>query len=313
MLGTTASGLYWMFRHLERTENTARLIEAGLRISLTRSSPATDEWASLVTTAGATHAYEACHDTYTPESVIDFLLRSPSNPSSVLSLVESARSNGRRVRTALTREVWEATNECAMTLRDLLSKPVQSQDLPRVLAVIRRESAYVRGAHHGTMMRNENFNFARLGTFVERADNTIRILDVKYYVLLPTVSHVGSILDNLQWETILRSVSAQRAYRWARSDDVTAAGIAEFVILDPRLPRSLVFCYQKMAENLEWLADRYGERHVSQDQAAEMLSGCAGRSINDIFDYGLHEFLSQCLIDTANLGRQIEIDYRFVE
>ena len=162
-------------------------------------------------------------------------------------------------------------------------------------------------------MRSEPFNFARLGTFIERADNTARILDVKYYVLLPTVSLVGSPLDNLQWETILRSVAAQRAYRWARPDDVSASGIAEFVILDERLPRSIAFCCHKITENLDWLAHRYGERHASQDLAQAMLQRVTERTIDDIFDAGLHEFLAGCIGELATIGHQIETDYRFVD
>ena len=198
MLGKTAGGLFWMFRYLERSENTARLIDAGFRIALTRSTAAENEWASVVATAGVTQAYTEKYDQYVARNVIDFLLRDKSNSSSVMSVIEGARNNARLVRTALTREVWEATNECYITLKDLLSHPISERDLPETLNTIRQQSALVRGALHGTMLRNDIFDFARLGTFLERADNTARILDVKYYVLLPSASFVGSSLDNVQ-------------------------------------------------------------------------------------------------------------------
>ena len=118
------------------------------------------------------------------------------------------------VRTALTRETWEATNECWIELKQLLTRKVRPHDLPGVIDIIKRRTGLIRGAFHGTMLRNEIYNFARIGTFIERADNTARILDVKYYVLLPSVSHVGTSLDNIQWESILRSVSAHRSYGW---------------------------------------------------------------------------------------------------
>jgi uncharacterized alpha-E superfamily protein len=311
MLGKTAGGLFWMFRYLERSENTARLVDAGFRMALTRSASAEDEWMSVIQTASAVEDFRERHDKADSATVIDFLLRDRTNPSSVISVVESARNNARLVRTALTREVWEATNECWMTLKDTLAKPVRERDLPETLALIRQQSALVRAALHGTMLRNEIYDFARLGTFLERADNTARILDVKYYVLLPSVMHVGSSLDNIQWETILRSVSAQRAYRWLNSGDISSRGIAEFLILDRRLPRSLVFCATKIVDNLVYLADDYGERHICHDMADSMLSRLRNHTVDTIFEFGLHEFLEKFIDDNNRLGMQIEQDYRF--
>ncbi|MAL80194.1 MAG: hypothetical protein CMN55_13980 [Sneathiella sp.] len=311
MLGKTAGGLFWMFRYLERSENTARLLDAGFRIALTRSSAAENEWASVVATAGVSRNYLEKYDQYVARNVIDFLLRDRTNPSSVWSVIEAARNNARMVRTALTREVWEATNECYMTLRDLLSHPVSERDLPDVLGSIRQQSALVRGALHGTMLRNDIFDFARLGTFLERADNTARILDVKYYVLLPSASFVGSSLDNVQWESILRSVSAQRAFRWLNPGEVNPMSIAEFLILDRRLPRSLVFCYSKIVDNLGYLEEDYGLRLDCHDKAMPILKRLKDASITTIFDHGLHEFITTFIRDNIDLGAQIEQDYRF--
>ena len=311
MLGRTAGGLYWMFRYLERSENTARLIEAGMRIALTRSSDLYDEWDSVLSTAGQRDGYPARHDDVDPAAVIDFLLRDRDNPSSVRSVVDLARSNAREVRTALTREVWEATNATWLAVCDALQRPIATRDLPRVLSLIRQESAYVRGALHGTMLRNDIYNFARLGTFLERADNTARILDVKYYVLLPSPLDVGSSLDNAQWETILRSVSAQRAFRWRSGGVVTASGIADFLILDPQMPRSLAFCYDKIDRNLVHLASDYAQQHRCHELSHDLRLRLAGRSIDTIIDDGLHEFLSDCIAASNDLGAQIERDYRF--
>ncbi len=313
MLGKTAGGLFWMFRYLERTENTARLIDAGLRIALTRSTSAQDEWASIVATAGVRHAYLARHQGFQAEQVVDFLLRSPDNSSSVLSTVESARTNARLVRTALTREGWEATNECYMTLRDLLAEMPKSRDLPGILRTIRQHTALVRGALHGTMLRNDIYDFARLGTYLERADNTARILDVKYYVLLPSAAHVGSSLDNVQWETILRSVSAERAYHWLNKGDVNPMSIADFLILDRRMPRSLAFCYDRLADNLARLAEEYGAESNSLVSARALRSRLKGESIESIFDSGLHEFINHFVAENNALGLLIERDFRFIE
>ncbi|PTX57385.1 putative alpha-E superfamily protein [Litoreibacter ponti] len=312
MLGKTAGGLFWMFRYLERAENTARLCEAGFRIALTRSNNAESEWRSVIATSAVQPAYDARHGDYSAANVIDFLLRDSANSSSVLSVMKSARDNARLVRTALTTEVWSAVNETWMVLNDLLKEPVAETELPTVLASIRQQSALVRGALHGTMLRNDMYDFARLGTFIERMDSTARILDVKYYALLPAASFVGSRLDNVQWETLLRSVSAHRSYRWAMDGDYTASGIAEFLILDRRMPRSLSFCAAQIVDNLGFLADDYGARLPSHDMSETLRARLKDRDIDAIFEEGLHEFLGSIIDDTAALAGQIEQDYRFI-
>lgn len=155
MLGKTAGGLYWMFRFLERSENTARLVEAGFRIALTRSTDTASEWKSVLTTAGVRSAYDSKYDSYNAVNVVDFLIRDTANPSSVICSIENARTNARMVRNALTTEVWEAVNEGWMALKVALKKPVKETELPALLGEIRRHTALVRGALHGTMLRND--------------------------------------------------------------------------------------------------------------------------------------------------------------
>ncbi len=312
MLGKTAGGLYWMFRYLERSENTARLVEAGQRIALTRSS-ADDEWTSVLQTASVLWGYQQKYDEVTKENAIDWMLRDRDNPSSVLSVVESARNNARMVRTALTREVWESVNDCWMALKAALARRVSERDLPHVLTLIRQKSAFVRGALTGTMLRNDIYNFARIGTFIERADNTARILDVKYWVLLPSAQAVGSNLDNVQWETILRSVSAEGGFRMTYGQSARPREIAQFLILDKRMPRSLAFCAEKVADNLGYLAADYGERLMVHDMADRLSDGALDISIDQIIESGLHEYIQDFLAATAAIGAQTEIDYRFYE
>ncbi|WP_299141526.1 alpha-E domain-containing protein [uncultured Tateyamaria sp.] len=313
MLGKTAGGLFWMFRYLERAENTARMIDAGLRISLTRSSAAESEWTAILSSTGLKSAYEAAHGAPDGPKIIDFLLRDPGNPGSVMAGIETARTNARTVRTALTREVWEAVNECYMVLKKLLAQPIADRDLPRVLQVIRQRTAIVRGASHGSMVRNDIYNFCRIGTFFERADNTARILDQKYYILLPSVRLVGSASDNVQWDTILRATSTTRAYQTLHEGETDPRAIAQFLILDGRLPRSLAFCYGKIGENLGFIGQEYDTRHPCHALAETLCHKFKAHDMNAIFDYGLHEFISDFLADSARLGRQIEIDYRFTE
>ncbi len=311
MLGKTAGGLYWMFRYLERAENTARLIEAGFRIALTRSSDPNSEWKSVIVTSASQQAYEAKHDGYDSARVTNFLLRDPENPSSVYSVIKAARDNARLVRTAITSEVWSAVNETWMLLAERLKTPVPETELPAVLASIRHQSALVQGALYGTMLRNDIYDFCRLGAFVERMDNTARIIDVKYFALLPSPSFVGSRMDNVQWETILRSVSAHRSFRWASDDDYNAPSIARFLILDRRMPRSLAFCANTIVNNLTYLSEDYRRKTPSLASAIDLQNRLKGRDITTIFDEGLHEFLDLVLSDTARIGMQIEQDYRF--
>ena len=220
----------------------ARLVEAGHRMALTRGLGSDEEWRSVVMTAGLRKSYEARFDDYAPQHVVNFLLRDKTNPASVYSMLESARQNARMTRTALTREVWEATNIFWMRVKEAMARPVRETDLPGLIAMIRQQSAQVRGALHGSMLRIDVYNFARLGTFLERSDNTARILDVKYYVLLPSLSFVGEALDNVQWETILRSVSAEHAFRWLNAGGTKPVGVAEFLICDRRSASAMKSC-----------------------------------------------------------------------
>ena len=311
LLGRTASGLYWMHRYIERAENIARVVDAGLRMSLTRSSDAPATWSSVVVTSGTEVGFRQKHDVCTAETVSDYLLRDIDNPSSVLASIEVARSNARMVRTALTRETWESVNEAWMTIKGLLAAPVPSSELPATLDRIKRQAALIRGSFHGTMLRNEIFNFARIGTFIERADNTARILDVKYHLLLPSVSYVGSTLDNYQWESILRSVDAHRSYRWVYDVQYKPVNIADYLILNGRMPRSLNFCYLNIVENLRFLAQDYGVTHNCHSTADRTLATLRDNSVQRIFSRGLHEFLTGFIAQNNRLGFVIAETYNF--
>ena len=308
MLGRTAGGLFWMFRNLERAENSSRLVETGLRISLTRSSDASGEWHSMLETNGVASAYLEKYGEVHREKVIDFLLRDPDNPQSILNVVANARNNAREVRTALTKEVWEATNGAWLNVTTALNAPVPDHKLPEVLAEIRSHTVQVRGALHGTMLRNDIYNFSRLGTFIERSDNTARIVDSRYYVLLPNPHHVG----HSQWETVLRACSALRAFQWQSEGKTGPSDVANFLLLDERLPRSLIFCHKRIAMNLRELCALYGETTPASETAEQLRKQLMEKSINDIFAHGLHEFLLSFIAENNTLALQIEDDYRFV-
>lgn len=313
MLGRTANGVFWMFRYLERAENTARLLDAGFRLAVTRGvEAASDEWRSVLVTLGADAAYRARGSEYSGTAVTNYILRDRDNPGSVLAMLEAARSNARAVRTAITREVWEATNEAWMVLGEMLSRPVRPATLGDVLAMIRRQTTQVRGAMEGTMLRSENYNFGSLGTFIERGDNTARILDVKYYVLLPSVSWVGSSFDNAQWETVLRSLAGERSYRWLNSGRLDARGIASFLLLDQRFPRSLAFCTEMVRWHLGSIAREYGQETPAHELARAAGMRLRDATIAEIIESGLHEFITACIAENRAIADAIATDYRFI-
>ena len=313
MLGKTAGGLYWMYRYLERSDNVARLIEAGFRISLARPDIAEDEWNSILSAGGGRAIYEQSNDELETSAVIDFLLRNRDFPSSVIGSVAAARNNARLVRTALTREVWEAVNESWINLKSVLARPVNNRDLPEVLGLIRRQSALVRGALHGTQLRNDGYQFAQLGIALERADNTARILDMKYYALLRSGSTVAQTGSNVQWETILRTAAALRSYRWLNGADMTPESIAEFLILDRRMPRAILFCIETATNNLAYLEEAYEQRNASQEMAGTLRDELRSTTIGEIYDSGLNDFTSDFLKKSGALSGQVERDYRFIE
>jgi len=312
MLGKTAGGIYWLFRYLERAENIARLVETGHRFTLTRGSGTVSEWQSVVKALGMDAAYVARHGEYESGPVVNFLLRDKNNDASLRGVIDQARQNARLTRTALTREVWEAVNESWINANEILKRPVREAELPSVLESIKRDSAMVRGTMQNTMLRNDGYNFARIGNFIERADNTARLLDVKYYVLLPSLSFVGSSLDNVQWEAILRSTSAFSVYRWLYPGRTTALGITEFLIFDQRFPRSLAFAYSKLLDNLRYLSNGYGLPSEALTATEALCLKLSRTSVSKIFEDGLHEFLIDFLRANREIGKLVEQDYRFI-
>lgn len=313
MLGRTANGLFWMFRYLERAENTARLLDAGLRMALTRDLvTAEEEWRSVIATSGQRAGYEAKHGTYTGMQTWNHVLRDKDNPSSILAMFGMVRQNARLARNAISSELWEAINENWLVMQDQLAKPVGENRVLDTVATIRRAGTLAHGAMAGSMLRDEGYHFARAGTFLERADSIARILDIKYYLLLPSLSYVGSSLDTGQWDQVLRSVSGDRAFRWLNAGQIDARGICEFLILDDRFPRSLAFCHSSLRESLAALARLHGKEGESNTLMRDSDTRLTDLTIEDIFEQGLHEFLIEFVSCNAAIAGAIADDYRFL-
>ncbi|WP_133365777.1 alpha-E domain-containing protein [Qipengyuania sediminis] len=313
MLGRTANALFWMFRYLERVDNTARMVDAGLRMALTRDLVTSEEeWRSVIAAAGQRRQYERTHASYTGVQAWNFMLRERGNDASVLAMFGQVRDNARQARNVVTSEIWQAINDSWMQIRELLAKPVGEQRVGDVLAVIRQAGMLAHGAIIGTMPRDEGFHFARTGTFIERADNVARLLDIKYYLLLPSLSYVGSSLDTGQWDSILRAVSGDRAYRWLNNTRIDARGIVQFLIFDTRFPRSLAYCHNALRDHLTSIArihGREGQSHALIREAAQTLEEIG---LDGVFERGLHDFLLAFLAHNARVGDAIAADYRFL-
>ncbi|MFG1351461.1 alpha-E domain-containing protein [Xanthobacter autotrophicus] len=314
MLSRTADNLYWLTRYVERADCLARILDVSQRLSYTPVTygGSTNEWASAVLTAGCEDEFIARYgplEDAKEEDVVSFLAFSPENSSSIRNCFEVARTNARSVRTALTSEMWDVINSAWIELQSFPNRALTRDELSRFLAFVKETSLRFDGATFRTMLRNDAYWFARSGAQLERADNTARILDVKYHVLLPEKEHVGGPLDYFQWASILRSVSALTAFHWVYRDSVKPWLVADLLILNRQMPRSLAACYEQLARNLDDIASAYGRQGPSQRLARSMQARLTNRTIDDIFQHGLHEFISEFISDNNKLGAEITEQY----
>lgn len=314
MLSRTAANLFWMGRHLERAETAARLLDVGARITLLPNTEEgyRNEWESLLRASGAQGPFSARYgDAVTQENLESWLFFDCDNPSSVASCIDRAREGGRIVRTALTSQVWDALNTAYQELRQLRAAPRGNLDTAMLTDFTTRHASTVRGAINATQLRNDGWHFINLGYSLERADATSRLLDVKYFVLLPRVEFVGSGLDNYQWQVILRALSAHRAFHWAYGGDITAAKVADFLILNGESPRSLLTSLYEAVWNLDGLVRRYGDSApaTASVKGREVLDSLMARDIEAIFDEGLHEFLTWFIGEISAVSNAVNDDY----
>lgn len=310
MLSRTADNLYWIARYMERAETAARLLQVGARIAMLPTAHGyRNDWDSLLRASGNADGYAAKYGEPAQGDIESYLFFDRDNPNSVASCITAARESGRIVRTALTTQVWDALNTAFQELRQIETRPRAAQELSHLTDWVTRHTAMVRGAIDATLLRNDGYNFLNLGYYLERGDSTARLMDVKYYVLLPRADYVGSGLDNDQWSMLLRAMSSHRAFYWAYGGDVTSAKIAHFLILNPQCPRSLITCVAGMNNHMARLAKLYGRETDAQMAAGRLLSDLDQQTPDKIFEEGLHEYLSRFIRETANLGVIIHNSY----
>jgi uncharacterized alpha-E superfamily protein len=313
MLGRTAQNLFWLSRYVERAENMARLFEVGYRMSLTsrREGGSSEHLMSMMQAAEVDEEFAKKHKVADVASVSQFMLFDETNPSSVRSCLLAARTNARSVRTALTTDMWEALNSAWLEFAAIDPRETTGSRLIELLQWVRQVSHQYRGALLSTFLRDDGYAFSQIGNFVERADNTARILDMKYYVLLPRTDLIGGDVDIQQWTLILRAASAHRSYRHIYHDRYKAWNIADYLILRPEMPRSLYFSLGWINRTLDMLEEIYGGKGKGHEAAAEVTAMLEGNSMDRIFAYGLHEFLTEFIFKNNKVSEALAESYNF--
>ncbi|MFH1600046.1 MAG: alpha-E domain-containing protein [Pseudomonadota bacterium] len=313
MLARTAGDLFWLARYMERADYVARLLQVAghmnaVRVDTNRSS----EWESAIVASGCRESFNAAGDTPDEESVIRFLAFERDNPSSIVNCIETARRNARSVRTSLTTEMWEAVNQTSIELTDFIQTPLDADRLAEFLDWVKARVGLFHGVCSNGMLRRDSFCFIRTGQFLERADNTARLLDVKYHVQLPEVSDVGGVVDYYQWLAILRVVGARRAYRVLFKGRVQPAHVAELLISRDVFPRSLAFCYEQITQHLDGIKAQ--DPKLASDakrHAHAMYAHLRFANIDTVIEDGLHEYLTDVIDRTRDLGAEIAKGHLF--
>ncbi|MEO8938721.1 MAG: alpha-E domain-containing protein [Burkholderiaceae bacterium] len=321
MLSRTADHLFWMARYVERAENTARMLDVNHQTSLLPQSEknAEEGWRALLGISELQTGYDKVHDKITARNVIDYMARDPSNTSSIFSCIRRARENARAVRGSLTTEFWETSNATWLEVNNLLTGKMLERDPSEFFEWVKFRSHLSRGVMIGTMLKDEAFHFARMGTFLERADNTARLLDVKYHgmaelgrLVEPTEVERNEAVANAQvssqgdfyyWAAVLRSVSAFEIYRRVYSDLITPARVAELMILRGDMPRSLSACVNEVVINLSNVSNDHSQE--TERRAGMLRAELEFGRIDDILQTGLHAWLTNFLERVNDLGGRI--------
>jgi uncharacterized alpha-E superfamily protein len=309
MLSRTADHLFWMSRYIERAENLARLLDVTWQMSLVPQSEeaANQSWNAVIALNSLEEAYAAKYSTVNGENVLRFMVSDPDNFSSIHSCLRMARENAHAVRGTVTTEMWETLNSTWLEAKDRQFDQLLSAGIGEYFEWVKMRSSLSRGVTIGTLLQDEAFNFIRLGTLLERADNTARILDVKYHVLRPHGEEEEGATDFYQWGALLRSVSAFEVYRKVYRDVITPERVAELLILNPDMPRSLHFCLRGVVKNLELVANRHSGETTRQ--GGKLYSQLRYGNIGEILEAGLHEWLTEFMDSIYLLGDGISRDF----
>ena len=313
MLSRTADHLFWMNRYTERAENTARLLDVNYQTNLLPQSDvvARAGWQGLLSISELLPAYKAKHDVISAKEVMEFMVKDEENPSSILSCLSAARENARAVRGTLTTEVWETQNQTWLEVKRMIKQGDFETDPAQFFEWVKFRSHLSRGVTVGTMLMDEALYFMRLGTFLERADNTARLVDVKFHAVdhdfYGTANGKEQEFDFYHWSAILRSVSGFEVYRKVYRDVIRPERVAELLILRPDMPRSLHASLNEVVGNLRMVSN--DQSTETQRRAGKLRAELQYGRIDEILATGLHAYLTQFLDRVNDLGAHISRDF----
>lgn len=310
MLSRTADHLFWMARYTERAENTARMLDVNYQTSLLPQSAEVAEqgWWAMLDISELTQVFDNKYDLLTRDDVIDFMVRDMTNVSSIMSCLRAARENARAVRGSLTTEVWETINTTWLDVQRMIADGILADDPSQFFEWVKFRSHLARGVQFGTMLKDDAFHFMRLGTFLERADNTARILDVKFQAdTLDDSDPDRDANDFYHWAAVLRSVSGFEVYRKIYRTVITPERVAELLILRPDMPRSLVSSMDEVVAILALVGNQQSSE--TERQAGKLHADLKYARIDDIFAVGLHAYLTSFLERIGDLGNGISRDF----
>jgi uncharacterized alpha-E superfamily protein len=292
MLSRVADSIYWMSRYVERAENVARFIHVNLNLMLDLPVGSAEQWQALVHTTGDSPEFARRYGVATQTNVIHFLTFDQDNPNSIVSCVRAARENARSVREIISSEMWEQLNEFYLMINSATARAESLTDPHELFASVKTSSHLFTAVADATMTRNEGWHFCRLGRKLERADKTSRILDVKYFLLLPTIADVGTTFEDIQWAAVLRSASAFEMYR-KRHGRISPDRIVEFLLLDPEFPRAIHYCLMGARESVYAITGTAPGmfRNRVEQLLGELCSDLAYAHVDEIISSGLHEYL----------------------
>lgn len=298
MLSRVADSIYWMGRYVERAENVARFIDVNLKLMLDNPDPAGPQWEPLVSITGDDEEFKKRYDDQaTQENVLKFLTFDPENPNSILSCLRSARWNARSVREIISQEMWLQLNKFYLMVNDAAKNPTEQLSLDDFFNDVKNCSHLFQGVTDGTMTHGEAWHFCRLGTQLERADKTSRMVDVKYFILLRSVEDVGTALDDIQWAAVLRSISAFQMYRRDKGR-ITPKGVVDYLVLDRHFPRAIHHCLLEAQESLHAISGtaRGTFRNKAEKLLGQLCSDLSYAGVDEIIASGLHEYLDDLQI-----------------
>lgn len=307
MLSRVANSIYWTNRYLERAENNARFMDVNFNLTLDLPQYVFEQWEPLVVATGNIELFKSLYSKATRENVIHFMGFDKGNPSSIFCCLSKARENARIIRENITREIWEQINELYFLVKRGERKEKSILKDPRkFFDEVKKRCQLLNGIAQATVARTDGWHFGRIGQYLERGDNTSRILDVKYHIILPSVTSVGSPIDLIHWAALLKSVSAYTTYRRSYGK-IVPANIAEYLMLNKKFPRSILHCLIQAEHSLHQISggDHYGFKNHAEKKIGSVRSHLEYTEINDIFSTGLHEYLDDIQVKIISISEAL--------